>query len=76
MYKILTGNYRQGHIVLDKVLDEALESDWEEKKLHIVVYEADNFSTKQQEFFDLVDRHSFDLPLDGICQEKIKRSRE
>ncbi|KPQ32623.1 MAG: hypothetical protein HLUCCO16_19760 [Phormidium sp. OSCR] len=60
MYKILTGNYQQGHLVLD----EALDSDWEGKKLHIVVYEADNFSTKQQEFFDLVDRHSFDLPLD------------
>lgn len=60
MYKILTGNYQQGHLVLDETLD----SDWEGKRVTIIVYEADDSSTKQQKFFDLVDQQSFDLPLD------------
>jgi hypothetical protein len=71
MYKILTGNYRQGHLVLDETLD----SHWEGKRVSSIVYEVEESSTKKQKFFDWVDQQSFDLPLDGICQEKIKRSR-
>lgn len=60
MYKILTGNYRQGHLVLDETLD----SDWEGKRVNIIVYDVEESSNKQQKFFDLVDKQSFDLPLD------------
>jgi len=51
--------YQDGNLILS----EKLNSDMEGKHLRVIILGTDDSKTKQERFFQLVDKHAFALPV-------------
>lgn len=58
MYKVLQATCENGNLVLSEKLGVELEG----KQLKVILIEADVVESKKEQFFRLVDEHSFLLP--------------
>lgn len=60
MYKVLQATCENGNLVLSEKLGLELEG----KQLKVILIPADAVESKKEQFFSLVEKHSFVLPED------------
>ncbi|NEQ65025.1 MAG: hypothetical protein F6K21_05895 [Symploca sp. SIO2D2] len=59
MYQISQATYQNGSLILRERLSPTLEG----RKFKVIILDTNEIETKQERFLELVEKHSFTLPV-------------